>query len=162
MKDKIGIIEVYTDGSLRREKTGVYSGYGIYFPNKELANIAGSFNLEPLTNNRAELYAIYRAIKKITKIYDFDLIVINTDSEYSMKSITEWMDKWKKNNWINSRNKPVENQDILKMIDMLIQKYPNKIKIIWVRAHNGIESNEQADRLANKGADIQKYKKMKI
>ncbi len=153
-KVQIGTIEVYTDGSLRREKNGDVCGYGVYFPGKELKNIAGAFTIEPITNNRAELYAIYRAIKRVEKQYEFEKIVIYTDSEYSMKATTVWIHSWKKKNWKNSKRKPVENQDLIKKIDALLQKYPNQIDIVWVRAHVGTHGNEEADRLANKGADI--------
>ena len=154
MKDKIDTIEVFTDGSHRREKEGDVCGYGVYFPRGRdlgLKNIAGAFTIDPITNNRAELYAIYRAIKRVAKHYDFEELIIKTDSEYSMKSLTVWIKNWKKNNW---KNKPVENQDIIKKIDVLLNKYKNKIKIQWVKAHAGLKGNEEADRLANKGADL--------
>lgn len=150
-------IEVYTDGSYRKKDNKEYCGYGIYFPNGEIKNIANSFDIKPLTNNRAELYAIYRAIKKIQKRYTFNKIIIYTDSEYSMKSLTIWIDNWKTNNWKNAKNKPVENQDIIKKIDDLLQKYPEKIIFKHVRSHTGKQdeqsiNNHKADYLANVGA----------
>jgi hypothetical protein len=54
------IIEVYTDGSLVKKKDNVYCGYGIYFPNNEYKSISRKFTHEPITNNRAELYAILK------------------------------------------------------------------------------------------------------
>jgi ribonuclease HI len=157
-KPHISKIEIYTDGSLRRESTGDVCGYGVYFPGRELKNIAGAFTIEPITNNRAELYAIYRAIKRVENNYTFDRIVIFTDSEYSMNATTLWIKKWKKNNWRNAKRKPVDNQDLIKKIDDLLQLYPNKIEIRWTRAHVGTKGNEEADRLANRGADIYREK----
>lgn len=154
IKPSAGTITIYTDGSLRREANGDVCGYGVYFPGKELKNIAGAFTIEPITNNRAELYAIYRAIKKVEKNMNFERIVIFTDSEYSMKATTLWINGWKKNNWKNAKKKPVENQDLIKKIDELLQKHNGKIEIKWTRAHVGTKGNEEADRLANKGADI--------
>lgn len=154
-------IDVYTDGSYKTNSDGsLYGcGYGIYFPGKELKNVAAPFTKGNITNNRAELYAIYQAILKIIKNYTFDLINIYTDSEYSQKSLTEWIIAWKKNNWKNSRKQPVENQDIIKKIDRYLQQYHGKINIQWVKAHaKGKQihvhspGNERADRLANKGA----------
>jgi ribonuclease HI len=157
-KEHLKKIEAYTDGSLRREKAGDVCGYGVYFPGKELKNIAGAFTIEPITNNRAELFAIYRAIKRIDQYYTFDRIVIFTDSEYSMKATTLWIRKWKQNNWKNAKKKPVENQDLIKKIDDFLQKYPKKIEIRWTRAHVGTRGNEEADRLANRGADLYREK----
>jgi len=148
------MISAYTDGSLRRTKQGIKCGYGIYFPNKELSNVSKKFTLEPITNNRAELYAIYQAIRKIIKYVKFDTIYIYTDSDYSQKSLNTWITKWKQNNWLNSKGQPVENQDIIKKIDKLRNKYLDKIFIIWIRAHtNGKDThsinNKKADELAN-------------
>jgi ribonuclease HI len=128
-------------------------GYGIHFPNNEFQDIGKAFTKEPLTNQRAELYAIYKAIKIITT-HDKNLnILLYTDSEYSIKSLTEWIHNWKKNNWISSTKKPVLNQDIIKNIDKLMEEHIGKIKFKHVRSHTGkldYESihNEIADKLA--------------
>lgn len=152
-------IEVYTDGSLRKTAKGTLCGYGIYFPNKELKNVSAPFTQTPITNNRAELYAIYQAIVKIDNRYKFNHINIYTDSEYSQKALTVWVSGWKKNNWHNSKKEPVENQDIIKKIDRYMIKYKNKITIKWIRAHtnkNDMHSigNAKADELAKKGAEL--------
>lgn len=162
-KSYINIIDIYTDGSLKKTKNGTICGYGIYFPNKELKNVAAPFNDGKLTNNRAELHAIRQAILRVIKKFTFDVINIYTDSEYSQKSLTVWIKNWKKNNWYTSKNQPVENQDIIRDIDKYLERYRGKINIQWVRAHTGnvdIHSinNSEADRLANKGSDKYKQK----
>lgn len=154
----LNVIDVYTDGSFRKTPNGDICGYGIYFPGGELKNVAAPFNIGEITNNRAELHAIYQAIIRVIKSYTFDVINIYTDSEYSQKSLNVWIVNWKKNNWRNSKRKPVENQDLIKKIDKYLQKYKGKINIQWVRAHTGNSddhsvNNAEADRLANKGAD---------
>ncbi len=106
-------IIVYTDGSCIKGKKTL-CGYGIYFPNKELNNVSRPFKYTPLTNQRSELYAIYKALKLITTyIKDFKTIYIYSDSDYSIKSLTIWINNWKKNNWKTASNKPVLNQDII-------------------------------------------------
>ena len=164
-KKHISVIDIYTDGSLKRTRNGIICGYGIYFPNRELKNVAAPFNDGKLTNNRAELYAIYRAIVRVKKCYTFDTINIYTDSEYSQKSLTIWIKNWKKNNWQTSNRKPVVNQDIIRKIDRYLEIYKGKINIQWVRAHTGRNdihsiNNSEADRLANKGADKYREKYM--
>lgn len=160
-KPHIVSIEIYTDGSFKKTKSGKKCGYGIYFPNKEIDDVAKPLSQAhgKITNNRAELYAIYYAISLVIEKYTFDLINIYTDSEYSQKSLTEWITSWKKNNWKNSKNKPVENQDIIKMIDVYLEKYKGKINIQWVRAHTANQDiyskyNRKADELANLGAEL--------
>jgi ribonuclease HI len=158
-KKHVDTVVVYTDGSFIKSKgkSDAKCGYGVYFPNKELSNISKKFTKAPLTNQRAELYAIYKAIKKTTKKINFNKMEIYTDSEYSIKSLTEWIVSWKKNGWKTTGNKEVSNQDIIKKIDKKLQKYKGKIIFTHVRSHTGKTDkhslgNEQADKLATTGA----------
>lgn len=155
-------IVAYTDGSFRKTGTDRNGkmigkcGYGIHFPNKEFSDVAKPYKDENQTNNRAELYAIYktlRIINKKTGIKNVDNIKIYSDSDYSVKSLTVWIDGWKKRNWKNAKKKPVKNVDIIKKIDKYLTKYPDKIDLIWVKAHANNVFNDEADRLANIGAD---------
>jgi ribonuclease HI len=153
-------IIAYTDGSFKKKRIGkkIYeiAGYGVYFPNNELKNIGRPLCIDDnkikITNNRAELYAIYQCIKRVIKYFTFDELNIYTDSQYSIKSLTLWTPKWIKNNWKNSSNKDVLNKDLIKKIYKILQKY-DSIKLHWVKGHSKNIHNEHADRLANKGAD---------
>jgi ribonuclease HI len=143
-------IIAYTDGSCSLKYN--LAGCGIHFPNEEFKDISEPFTQSPITNQRAELYAIYKAIETVSS-NDFETLTIYTDSLYSLKSITQWMTKWENNNWILSTGKPVKNKDILCLINVLMKKYPNKIKFVHVLAHtknNDIHSigNRVADKLA--------------
>lgn len=151
-KIKVKKISVYTDGSCSKKGQKSICGYGIVFPNKELNDISKPFTIEPLTNQRAELYAIYKAIKKVHQKCEFDELMIYSDSEYSIKSVTIWIKSWKKNGWKTANGKEVLNQDIIKKIDRYLEKYKGKIFFQHVKAHAGHEHNEKADQLAKKGA----------
>jgi ribonuclease HI len=150
-------IIIFTDGSHIKPKD--LCGYGIHFPNNEFNDISKPFTKKPLTNQRAELYAIYKAIKIVTK-YDKNLdIKIFTDSEYSIKSLTVWIKNWKKNNWISSTGKPVLNLDIIQKIEKLMEEHNGKINFQHVRAHTGkndFESihNDITDKLAKQGSNL--------
>lgn len=143
------IIKVFTDGS----KTPNRCGYGIHFIDLNIDDISKKFKKYPLTNQRAELYAIYKALKIITKKYNFKQIEIYTDSEYSIKSLTIWIKKWEKNDWKTAQNKPVLNVDIIKKINNIMSNNIGKIKFIHVKAHTNKDDynsihNAIADRLA--------------
>ena len=58
----------------------------------------------------------------------------------------------KKNGWKNSKKKPVENKELWVQLDEEVAKF-EQIKFIKVKAHVGVELNELADQLANKGID---------
>lgn len=146
-------IDIFTDGSLIRKKGDIYCGYGIYFPNGENDNISKKFDKGLITNNRAELYAIYKSLKickKILKEKEIKKINIYSDSEYSVKTLTIWYKNWIKN------GKDYKNKDIIDKTIKLINKL-NNVNFIHIKAHTGENnyyslSNNQADELAKGGA----------
>jgi len=144
-------IKIFTDGAyLGNIKK---AGYGVYFPNKEYKNYSRPFLHEPITNQRAELYAIYKALlitKDTTK-----QIIIYTDSEYSIKSLTIWIKKWIVNNWKTANNKQVLNVDLIMKIYNLMEN--RNIIFKHVRSHTNKKDweslcNEEVDKLAKQGA----------
>ncbi len=154
------IIEVYTDGSLIKKDNKIYCGYGIYFPNHEYKSISRRFTHEPITNNRAELYAILKTlilcnIINMNRIKNnqeqIKLVKIYSDSEYSIKTFNIWLEQWKK------KSKKYLNADIIDEINVLLQTIPYKVMFIHVRAHtNGSDphsiANDIVDKLAKNGA----------
>jgi len=156
----ITTLEIYTDGSLVKKDGNIYCGYGIYFPNNEYKPISRPFTHEPITNNRAELYAILKSIV-LANIINLDriknsepeikVVRIYSDSEYSVKTFNVWLPSWKKN------KKEYKNPDIINEIDTLMEIAPFKVKFIHIRAHTGKTdvhsiSNDIVDKLAKKGA----------
>ncbi len=152
--ERVNKVLVFTDGSYVPKLK--QCGYGVLFPNKDFDNISRKFVHEPLTNQRAELYAIYKAIKTVQKKNFDSNIKIYTDSEYSIKSLTIWIKEWKKKDWKTSTGKTVLNQDIIKKIDSLMRKNNGTIEFEHVRSHTGksnFESvnNDIVDKLAKMG-----------
>lgn len=160
------IINVFTDGSfVKRKKNGkqeIYCGYGIYFPDGDFPNISRKFERKPLTNQRAELFAIYVALLIIMKSdKSYNKIIIHTDSEYSINSLTKWIYQWAENNWKTSNKTKVKNQDILKPLFSVLKKITDilkkEVELVHVRSHTGktdyeSKGNEMADKLATTGA----------
>lgn len=149
-------IIVFTDGACSANgKKNARAGIGIYFPNSELDNISEEFTQSPMTNQRAELCAIYRALHSITDKLEFNKIMVVTDSLYSIKSLTEWIKQWEKNDWKTANKKPVQNLDLIKPIYSILKKYGSRIKFNHVRSHTGKKDfnsigNAFADDLATK------------
>ena len=150
-------IRVFTDGSYIRKKKDeqikIYCGYGIFFPDAELPNVSEPLVIKKLTNNRAELFAVYTALTMITKLDKFDKITIYSDSEYVIKSMTEWIKKWRSNGWKKSNNKMVDNLDLI----LLIDKMMDNVEFIHVVSHTDKKDeiskyNKIVDGLAKKGA----------
>ena len=78
---------------------------------------------------------------------------IYTDSDYVKQGMTIWIVNWKKKGFKTSSGKDVKNKCLWINIDEKYQKLNSRIKIEWVKAHNGNERNEAVDLLARKQAE---------
>ena len=132
--------KIYTDGACAGNP-GKGGWAAIILNGKNQSSISGSEN--KTTNNRMELMAPIMALKKI-KIKSE--ITIYTDSRYVKDGITEWIQKWKLNNWKSSNKKPVKNKDLWVKLDNHCQKHNVSWK--WVKAHASNKLNNLVDELA--------------
>lgn len=138
------MIKIYTDGACKGNPGP--GGWGALIINNNVKKeIYGGEN--ETTNNRMELSAVIEALKFIDK--PKCSLLIYTDSTYVLKGITEWVNKWKKKNWLSSSKKPVKNKDLWIILDSLVLLH--KIEWIWVKGHSGHFENDRADFLANLG-----------
>ena len=139
-------IKVYTDGSCRGNPGP--GGWGVYIQlNDEEKDLYGG-NSET-TNNQMEMQAALEALKYLKD--KNEVIELYTDSNYLRQGITEWIHKWKLNNWRTAAKKPVANRDLWIEISDLNEKM--NVQWNWVKGHAGDPGNERADQLANLGAD---------
>ena len=132
--------KIYTDGACSGNP-GKGGWAAIILNGKNQSSISGSEN--KTTNNRMELIAPIMALKKIKRKSE---ITIYTDSRYVKDGITDWIKKWKLNNWKNASKKPVKNKDLWNKLDHSCQKHVVSWK--WVKAHAGNSKNNLADKLA--------------
>jgi ribonuclease HI len=82
-------------------------------------------------------------------------VKIFTDSNYSIKCLTEWFQKWEGNNWRNSSGKEVENKDLIKPIIARIREREMcraKTTFQWIKGHANDPGNSAADLLAVQGS----------
>lgn len=102
------------------------------------------------TNNRMELTAVIeglRALKVACRV------TIVTDSEYVKKGITEWLARWKRNNWKTSAKEPVKNQELWEALAAELERH--KVGWQWVKGHADHPDNNRADKLASEAAHLQ-------
>ncbi len=98
------------------------------------------------TNNRMELMAVIQGLQTLNRPCNIELF---TDSVYVGKGISEWMPKWKKNNWRRKEGtqwKPVKNDDLWRQLDEQLEKH--RVKYTRVAGHSGHPENERCDELA--------------
>ena len=99
------------------------------------------------TNNRMDLRAL---IELLESSDPNEGLRISVDSQYVMKIFTEWLPRWRERGMRTSKNKPVENIDLIERADRLLTD--RQFEFEWVKGHDGHPMNEQADRLANAAA----------
>tara|TARA_B110000285_G_C14844159_1_gene476784 strand:+ start:159 stop:737 length:579 start_codon:yes stop_codon:yes gene_type:complete len=166
-------ITIFTDGSsLNNGKKNKYQagGIGIYFEDtKEMISekLTGK-----ITNNIAELKACIKGINNSInrEHYNNNTIILYSDSEYVIKSMTEWATTWKKNDWKKYDKKQrgkveIKNKDLIIELYNLYNKYP--ITFIHTKAHGEKPSmqntkeykiwygNYMADKLAVEASNSQ-------
>jgi ribonuclease HI len=100
------------------------------------------------TNNRMEMRA---AIEALNALKGPRKVILHIDSKYVMDGINQWMPAWKKRGWKTANKKPVKNQDLWQELDEAVSRH--EITWKWVRGHTGVDGNEEADALANRGID---------
>jgi ribonuclease HI len=147
-------IYIFTDGSARKSKSkgnteSYNSGVGVYL-GYQCTNIKEQYKNK--TNNQCELIAMDYAFKLIVRYYRElseigKVIKIVSDSEYSIKACSIWLNQWKKNNWMTSSGEPVKNRELIESIDASM----SRIKLI----------NSKIDAMGDTKADTSsRYKKI--
>lgn len=97
------------------------------------------------TNNRMELTALLKALDVIP---EGTPMIIYSDSNLAIRTITEWAAGWEKRGW-KRKSGPVENLDLVKKVYTGFRKRP-EIELRWIKAHVGFRWNEYADELASR------------
>lgn len=166
-------LEVFTDGSaINNGNKNVKSGMGIYYPDSSLSSNKAincnqfiidnpQYNITKATNNVAELLAILIAIRDLIpyvkhepQLSNTPIIVIYSDSQYSINSVTKWAHGWKKAGWKKKSGKAktkalanpkakakslakskneIKNLEIIKEIYNYCEVY--RIKFVHINSH---------------------------
>lgn len=152
-------VEIYTDGSCKGNgKKHAQSAFAfqIYvndiLEHQHAAAIEATTAPTKKTNQRAELLAILEALRFVRKnlsgiISDpNNFVTVYSDSEYSIKCITEWCKNWDESDWAKKKNTDIL-RDILAIYSNL------NISFKHVRAHTAATDkhslrNALVDKLA--------------
>lgn len=140
------MIEVWSDGSCSYNPGP--GGFGVVSASNGKIDYSFSKQCENTTNNKEELKGLIHALKYCDIVHPKEECIIYCDSAYCVNMCNDWIWKWSKNSWCNSKNKQVENLDLVKEIYNYINKENYHCQIIKVSAHTGNIFNEVADALA--------------
>ncbi|KAJ5200236.1 hypothetical protein N7491_008964 [Penicillium cf. griseofulvum] len=150
-------------------KFGKRSAIGVFYGRGNAGNITWPISGKDEhshTTQIAELTACLRALRNATSIIDkrrnmmrkgkilmpLNTFVIKTDSEYLVRSLTEWLPKWKNNGWKTCKGVPVANVDMFKLIEAGITMVEMVVQVkFWlVPKENNLEATCLA-KMANIG-----------
>ncbi|KAH7914514.1 ribonuclease H-like protein, partial [Hygrophoropsis aurantiaca] len=139
-------ITVYTDGScIDNGTTNAKCGAGIWFGPNDPRNSAVRIPGENQSNQIGELVAIIIAIQKTDQ---YTPLTIASDSRYAIDGLNLHLKNWEAKGWTEIANKPY-----FQRAAYLLRRRAAPTKFKWIKGHNGNEGNEEADKLANIGAN---------
>jgi ribonuclease HI len=143
-------ITIYCDGACRnnqiRNNVGAWACLLRYKgKTKEFSGI-----VQNTTNNQTELLSAITALSKITnKKIPVEVI---SDSQYVILGVNEWSKKWIENDWVNSKNKLVENKGLWVWLLDLVAQFES-ITFKKCNGHSNNKDNERVDELCNIAMD---------
>ncbi len=134
-------VTIYTDGACSGNPGpggwGAVLMYGEH--KKEMSGFVPN-----TTNNRMELQA---AIEALTVLKEPCKVTLYSDSAYLVNCFHQgWYKGWVRNGWKNSKNQPVENQDLWKELLRLMEIH--QVEYVKVKGHADNFWNNRCDELA--------------
>gem|GEM_PF-216817 len=136
-----GVITLSTDGSCLRNPGGAIGWAWVDHTGTRFDSGGAASG----TNQIAELTAVLQALRAHPGPRP---LLIESDSQYTIRSATEWLPGWKRKGWRTSTGSPVQNLELIQAIDAEISGREGPVKFRWVRGHFGHKFNERADELA--------------
>ena len=131
------------------------------------------------TNNEMELSGILMGLRFATISSD---VTIFADTQYGLKGLlasgkskeyldgyirlnklkndvvfTGWVKGWSQNGWKTASKEAVKNKQLWLDIMAECKRHVlggSTLRFVWIKGHSGIEGNEMADELANRGVNI--------
>jgi len=137
------IQSIYTDGACTGNPGPGGWGVVVYFDDGSVHEMGDASS--HTTNNKMEMQAAIAALKYFRASGQSQPITLYTDSEYLINCVTKWVKGWKRKGWKKADGNPVQNQDLLEILDEL-----NNRLVSWqyVRGHSGNAGNERCDAIA--------------
>lgn len=139
--------KIFTDGGCEPNPGKAGSGVAVYRDNAVDELWYGLYNPNG-TNNTAELNGLHQAlIMAASEVDEGKSVGIFCDSKYSIQCVTQWAVNWQKKGWKKPSGE-IKNLELIKEMFALHQQIRDKIQVLHVNGHVGVEGNELADRMS--------------
>ena len=140
-------IDLYTDGACSGNP-GPGGWAAILKFGHHVKELSGS--MPQTTNNRMELFAV---ISGLGALKESCKVTVYSDSTYVVNAFNQnWIEGWLKRGWKTSDNKPVENQDLWRLLLITMRKHD--VSFHKVPGHQDHAENNRCDELAR--SEVQK------
>ncbi|GBG14271.1 ribonuclease HI [Novimethylophilus kurashikiensis] len=138
-----GRVLVYSDGGCKGNPGP--AGWGVVVVDEAtetvLTEAAGFIGVA--TNQVAEIVA---ATEGLSRVPEGTEIVLISDSQYTLKGLSEWRTGWVNRGWRTASGDPVANKEHWMKLFAVADK--RKVTVRWVKGHAGDVNNERCDALA--------------
>jgi ribonuclease HI len=139
------VITLYTDGAcLHNGKRNAMCGGGVWAGPENPLNQAIRVPGPAQSNQIGELAATIVAIAPVPLSQPLEIV---SDSKYAIEGLTTHLQSWEDKGWIG-----IKNAAFFKRAAYLLRRCTAPTFFKGVKGHEGIERNEQSDRLAKEGA----------
>lgn len=88
--------------------------------NGKSATLTLTDTLEAMSENKAELTILLKALKRLRKECD---VVIYGASNYIISGINEWLEEWEQSSWKNKKGKDIANMEEWKEVRAFMKEY---------------------------------------
>lgn len=140
-------IKIFTDGGCEPNPGEAGSGVALY-RNEVLHELWYGLYNPSGTNNTAELNALHQALLMAeSESAQGRSVAIFCDSKYSIQCVTQWAAGWEKKGWKKSGGE-IKNLELIQALFALYTSLKEKIRVLHVNGHVGVEGNELADRMS--------------
>ena len=140
-------IKIYTDGSCLLNPGGP-GGFAsiLLLPDGREIRLSGKES--STTSNRMEIMAALSALDYLEQNHlvtsEISKVIVLSDSRYLVNIFKEsWILNWQENGWVTTNGRPVQNKDLLEILEWLVNKL--RVMFTWIRGHNDNYYNDEVN-----------------
>jgi ribonuclease HI len=140
-------VDIYCDGACDPNPGPAGTGIAIY-RKTELAELWYGLYNPAGTNNSAELQGLCHALAFAgTAVSEGLETAIHCDSRYAIDCVTKWAFGWKARGWTRKTG-AIMNLQVIQAAHERYLELSDRVQVLHVPGHAGIEGNELADRMS--------------